>query len=77
MLSLKAVPMNAMPNGWFGPVARVGIAGESGVPADKNPSGTMQEKFDHKRLAHITELTCDNRIPSYCGGLERLFTEKD
>ena len=40
--SLKAVPMNAMPKGWFGPVLRVGVAGASVVLADKKPSGTIR-----------------------------------
>ena len=38
--SLKAVPMKAMQNGRLGPTSTTGLAGLSGVSADRNPSGT-------------------------------------
>lgn len=42
--SLNAVPKKERPNGMFGPLSRVGRAGESEVSGGKNPSGTTRHE---------------------------------
>lgn len=63
--SLNAVPMNEIPNGWFGPVARVGVAADNVVFAGRKPRGT--EKVRTRCFRNCTHSSQGNSSPVTSG----------